>query len=218
VLGAAAQGRDHVVLEQTTRVGSAWRDGRWDSFTLVTPNWTVRLPGFPYRGDDPDGFMTRAEVVSHLEQYVSSFGAPMCYGQRVTAVDPSPDGKGYFVSTADGADFTAANVVVATGSFQFPRHRYRHPRSARPAARRHALGRQTDFAGSTTNSATSSAADPVTTNTFQRSADAVTFSITPASQWASCKSDNQKIRPRDALQTARDVTEPDRRSGRRLSA
>ena len=37
--------------------------------------------------------MTRAEVVSHLEQYASSFGAPMCYGQRVTAVDPSPDGK-----------------------------------------------------------------------------------------------------------------------------
>jgi putative flavoprotein involved in K+ transport len=115
------QGRDHVVLEQAAQVGSAWRDRRWDSFTLVTPNWTVRLPGFPYRGDDPDGFMTRAEVVSHLEQYASSFGAPMCYGQRVTAVDPSPDGKGYLVSTADGAGFTAPNVVVATGSFQFPR-------------------------------------------------------------------------------------------------
>jgi putative flavoprotein involved in K+ transport len=35
--------------------------------------------------------------------------------------DPSPDGKGYLVSTADGAGFTAPNVVVATGSFQFPR-------------------------------------------------------------------------------------------------
>ena len=115
------QGQDHVVLEQATQFGSTWRDRRWDSFTLVTPNWTVRLPGFPYRGDDPDGFMTRAEVVSHLEQYASSFGAPMRYGQHVTAVDPSPDGKGYLVSTADGAGFTAPNVVVATGSFQFPR-------------------------------------------------------------------------------------------------
>ena len=109
-----------MVLEQTTRVGSAWRDGRWDSFTLVTPNWTVRLPGFPYRGDDPDGFMTRAEVVSHLEQYASSFGAPICCGRRVTAVDPSPDGKSYLVSTADGDAFTAPIVVVATGSFPFP--------------------------------------------------------------------------------------------------
>ena len=76
--------------------------------------------GFPYSGDDPDGFMTRAEVVSHLEQHASSFGASMCYDQRVTAVDPSPEGKGYLVSTADGAGFTAPIVVVATGSFPFP--------------------------------------------------------------------------------------------------
>ena len=74
-----------------------------------------------YSGDNPDGFMTRAEVVDHLEQHASSFGASMCYDQRVTAVDPSPEGKGYLVSTADGAGFTAPNVVVATGSFQFPR-------------------------------------------------------------------------------------------------
>src|SRR5262245_48777142 len=67
--------RTHVVLEKDRQVGSAWRHGRWDSFTLLTPNWSVRLPGFPYRGDDPDGFMARAEVVSHLEQYASSFGA-----------------------------------------------------------------------------------------------------------------------------------------------
>ena len=115
------QGRTHVVLEKDGQVGSAWRHGRWDSFTLVTPNWSVRLPGFPYRGDDPDGFMKRAEVVSHLEQYASSFGAPVRFGVTVTAVDPAPDGSGYLVSTADGDTFAAANVVVATGSFQFPR-------------------------------------------------------------------------------------------------
>jgi putative flavoprotein involved in K+ transport len=45
----------------------------------------------------------------------------MCYGQRVTAVDPSPEGNGYLVTTADGGAFAAVNVVVATGSFQFPR-------------------------------------------------------------------------------------------------
>ena len=43
------------------------------------------------------------------------------------------------------------------------------------------------------NSATSSAADPVTTNTFQQAADAVTFSSTPASRWASCRSHDQKV-------------------------
>ena len=40
-----------------------WRD-RWDSFCLVTPNWTVQLPGGRYDGDDPDGYMPRDDVVA----------------------------------------------------------------------------------------------------------------------------------------------------------
>ena len=115
------QGRTHIVLEQATQVAPAWRHGRWDSFTLVTPNWTVRLPGFPYQGGDPDGFMPRADVVRHLEQYAASFQAPVRCGIQVTAVDPTQAGQGYRVSTADGATYAAANVVVATGSFQFPK-------------------------------------------------------------------------------------------------
>ena len=115
------QGRTHVVLEQASQIAPAWRHGRWDSFTLVTPNWTVRLPGFPYQGSDPDGFMPRADVVRHLEQYAASFQAPVRYGVQVTAVDPVRDGQGYRVSTADGAPYVAATVVVATGSFQFPK-------------------------------------------------------------------------------------------------
>ena len=115
------QGRPHVVLEQAAQVVPAWRHGRWDSFTLVTPNWSVRLPGFPYQGSDPDGFMPGADVVRHLEQYAASFQAPVRCGVQVTAVDATPDGHGYRVSTADGAAYAAATVVVATGSFQFPK-------------------------------------------------------------------------------------------------
>jgi putative flavoprotein involved in K+ transport len=115
------QGRTHVVLEQASQVAPAWRHGRWDSFTLVTPTWTVRLPDFPYQGDDPDGFMTRADVVRHLEPYAGSFQAPVRCGVEVTAVDPPRDGQGYLVSTADGATYAAATVVVAAGSFQFPK-------------------------------------------------------------------------------------------------
>ena len=66
------------------------------------------------------GSTKRAEAVNHLEQYASSFGAPVRFGVTVTAVDPAPGGGGYLVSTAGGDTFAAANVVVATGSFQFP--------------------------------------------------------------------------------------------------
>jgi putative flavoprotein involved in K+ transport len=42
-------------------------------------------------------------------------------GVQVTAVDPARDGQGYRVATADGVTYAAATVVVATGSFQFPK-------------------------------------------------------------------------------------------------
>jgi len=57
-------GVEHAVLERG-RVAETWR-GRWDSFCLVTPNWSVQLPGHPYDGDDPDGFMPRDELVAYL--------------------------------------------------------------------------------------------------------------------------------------------------------
>ena len=46
-------GMDHVVLE-AGRVAETWRSRRWDSFCLVTPNWSVRLPGAAYAGREPD--------------------------------------------------------------------------------------------------------------------------------------------------------------------
>jgi putative flavoprotein involved in K+ transport len=56
------RGAEHVVLEQDC-LGESWRSQRWDSFCLVTPNWTLQLPGFAYQGSDPDGFMGRDEIV-----------------------------------------------------------------------------------------------------------------------------------------------------------
>ena len=35
---------EHVVLERG-RVAERWRSERWDSFTLLTPNWATWLPG-----------------------------------------------------------------------------------------------------------------------------------------------------------------------------
>ena len=55
------------------------------------------------------------------------------------------------------------------------------------------MTQQIASAESTMNFATSSGADPATTNAFQQPPDAVTFSITPASRWASCRSHNQNI-------------------------
>ena len=47
-------GRDHVVLERG-RTAERWRSERRDSLRLLTPNWATRLPGWEYRGPDPQG-------------------------------------------------------------------------------------------------------------------------------------------------------------------
>jgi putative flavoprotein involved in K+ transport len=113
-----AQNREHVVLEQAARAADAWRNDRWDSFTLVTPNWTLRMPGAEYAGDEPEGFMPRAEVVDYFERYVDRFALPVEYGARVLSVEPLAD-RGYRVATPERT-FQAQNVVIATGAERVP--------------------------------------------------------------------------------------------------
>ncbi len=108
-------GVEHVVLERG-RVGQTWRD-RWDSFCLVSPNWTVQLPDRPYDGDDPDGFMPRDEIVAYLEGYRAAFGLPVREG--VAALSIEPGASGFRVRTTTG-DLQARSLVLATGAYQRP--------------------------------------------------------------------------------------------------
>ncbi|MFD9702469.1 MSMEG_0569 family flavin-dependent oxidoreductase [Lentzea sp. NPDC059081] len=112
-----AAGIDHVVLERD-RPGGEWRNRRWDSFCLVTPNWQCQLPGFPYRGSDPDGFMVRDEVVRYLQDYVKSFDCPLAEGVTAVRLRRRESG-GFLVSTTHG-ELTADHVVLATGPYQVP--------------------------------------------------------------------------------------------------
>jgi putative flavoprotein involved in K+ transport len=111
------RGLDHLVLE-ADRVGNEWRNRRWDSFCLVTPNWQCRLPGSPYAGPDGDGFMLRDEIVSYLENYANSFDVPLVEGVRATKLTHNGDG---FRLVTDHGTVTADQVVVATGPYQRPR-------------------------------------------------------------------------------------------------
>ncbi len=111
-----AAGVEHVVLERG-RVGETWRH-RWDTFCLVTPNWTVQLPGRRYVGPDPYGFMPRDEIVAALEDYAASFGAPVRGGVTVVGAESRPDG-GFILHTTEG-DLSSRALVLATGAFQRP--------------------------------------------------------------------------------------------------
>lgn len=109
-------GVDHVVLE-AGGVADTWRKRRWDSFCLVTPNWSVQLPGAKYDGADPDGFLPLAELVDYFQSWAESFDAPVEENSPVTSLEA--DDGGFLLSVPSGK-LKARTVVVATGAFQRP--------------------------------------------------------------------------------------------------
>ena len=101
---------DHVVLERG-EVGNSWNNDRWDSLTLLTPNWATQLPGYDYKGDDPDGYMTTHEVGRYFQDYARVINAPVQTETNVTSV--SSQNNQYRIETSAG-EYTANTVVLAS--------------------------------------------------------------------------------------------------------
>lgn len=143
-------GMDHLILEKAPKIADAWRNRRWDSFTLVTPNWTFQLPGAVYDGPDPDGFMTRDQILQRFDQFEREHHFPIQFSTNVSTVDPQDGLHRYRVITNRGT-YNARNVVLATGMFQkvkippfatqipenilqIPSDAYKNPQSLPPGA------------------------------------------------------------------------------------
>ena len=109
-------GIDHVVFEKKS-VMHKWRDERWDSFCLVTPNWQCRLPGHPYDGPDPHGFMVKHEILAYLDGFARKTKAPVREGVEVLAVERERDL--FRVTTSEGSFLTDA-VFLATSLYGDP--------------------------------------------------------------------------------------------------
>lgn len=112
------RGIEHIIFEKHS-IGHEWRSRRWDSFCLVTPNWQCQLPGFPYPGTDPDGFMPKAEIVNYLESYAAMFAPPIKEGVTVTKVCQT-EREGFAVSTSIG-EYTSDRVVIAVSGYHLPK-------------------------------------------------------------------------------------------------
>lgn len=107
---------EHIVLERG-EVANSWRTERWPSLRLLTPNWQTRLPGYDYAGDDPDGFMPVASVVTTLTRYAGLVCAPVRSGTTVHCVRAGP--RGFEVRTNHDL-LCARAVVIATGTSNLP--------------------------------------------------------------------------------------------------
>jgi putative flavoprotein involved in K+ transport len=104
------------VLERG-EVANSWRNERWDSLRLLTPNFQSRLPGLRYEGPEPDGYMAMSEVTEFIEAFAKVSAAPVRTGVNVTSVQPA-DG-GFRVTHSHGVIHARA-VVIASGACNLP--------------------------------------------------------------------------------------------------
>lgn len=111
----ARLGRPFLVLDSHNRVGDNWRR-HWASLRLYSPTRYDSLPGLDFPGD-PWGYPSKDEVADYLEGYAARFDLPVRGGVTVDRLER--DGDGYLVHAGERR-FTAANVVVATGTFGRP--------------------------------------------------------------------------------------------------
>jgi putative flavoprotein involved in K+ transport len=108
----------HIVFEKG-RIGDTWRNQRWDSFRLNTPNKVNSFPGWDNGFTDPDGFAPTSEFVSLLENYATSFNLPVIQESSVLSVENIPGTKDfsvYVMKKGSPKYYRTKSVVVASGS------------------------------------------------------------------------------------------------------
>ena len=107
----------HLVFEKHAAM-HVWESQRWNSFCLVTPNWQCQLPGYPYAGSDPDGFMTKPELLAWLAGFRARESDSLREGVAVTRARLRADGR-FDLSTSAG-DYLVDQLVAASGGYHRP--------------------------------------------------------------------------------------------------
>src|SRR5215470_6274261 len=101
----------HLVIEQG-RIAERWRSERWDGLKFQFPNWSVRLPDYPFQASDPDAFAASPQIVDYLDGYARHIKVPIRCGVAVHALRQDERRQGYVAQTSAGP-IRAANVVIA---------------------------------------------------------------------------------------------------------
>lgn len=108
---------EHIILERGS-IANAWKNERWDSFCLVTPNWTITLPDALDSSVEPDAFMKKDDFVRLLENWAKSFRAPVMEGVCVSDLSRT---ENEFKIVTDSRVFFANQVIIATATYQRPK-------------------------------------------------------------------------------------------------
>ena len=95
------RGCPHLVLERH-RIAERWQTERWKGLRFQFPNWSVRLPDFPFRHADSDGFAGTEDILGFVLAYADFVAAPVRCGVTVTSLRLSKHRRGFDAETSVG--------------------------------------------------------------------------------------------------------------------
>ena len=106
---------NYLIVDANSETGAPWLK-RWDSLKLFTPSEFNHLPGmkFPHKKGH---YANKYEVADYLKKYVDKFDIPIEFNQKITSLKKEND---IFTLKSDTKEFTAKNVIIATGPFHKP--------------------------------------------------------------------------------------------------
>jgi putative flavoprotein involved in K+ transport len=108
----------HLVFEKGL-IAETWRNQRWDTFRLNTPNKFNLLPGEDNIMPDGEGYGSASDYASYLEAYSSKFQLPVFENCRVVSVERLKESKGFAVHVKDNgsmAYYRCQQIIVASGA------------------------------------------------------------------------------------------------------
>jgi putative flavoprotein involved in K+ transport len=107
---------DYLIIEKKMML-QTWRHERWDSFTLVTPNWMTNLPGVDHLIPYDNEFMTKKEIEHVLLEYMSYVSPNYVEDTLIESVVKE---DGYYCLNTDNGKYYAEHIIVASGMFNQP--------------------------------------------------------------------------------------------------
>ncbi len=108
----------HIILERG-EVANTWINERWENFSLVNPNWAIKIPEFGFGtkffpSKNPDGFLNKSQTIEYLKSFGSFVGSKIYTNENVDAITKE---KNIYKIVTSKRTIRSDIVVVASGAF-----------------------------------------------------------------------------------------------------
>jgi putative flavoprotein involved in K+ transport len=109
---------DHIILERG-EVANTWINERWDNFSLVNPNWAIKIPEFGFGtkffpSKNPDGFLDKLQTVDYLKSFSSFIGSKIYTNENVASITKE---NNIYKTVTSKRTIKSDIVIVASGAF-----------------------------------------------------------------------------------------------------